>query len=348
MNRIPDPRRYSCSDGSRLAGAAAQLAAASSASQHAFAVKVREEIARLLAGGAEHCVRAALNQPSSAAAGQALWTQIDKVLSPERIDVGAQLRVFAIPILIVAGGQAGAVIPGIIPAIEELRELFADSGAIGQSKNFGLSNVLASLDALEAMSWTALHRIAVGNTGELGTLPDLPPSEIRLLSSEESVYLRFLPGAAVTPMDAPGFAETAGDIGRWGLPFTRALAAQIGQSGVSLLPIARAPVSILGAARAGRFSANEIGFQLFLSNALRQARLRIGDPDVTVAAYSDASIRVRLTSAFDDSLDRAYRWPLTPIDDLDEILDSIFGLMAEVRLDRIETVETIVAVDGQE
>lgn len=299
----------------------------------------------MLRKGDESTIRDALSAPISARAGQALWAALDASLSPPRADLGVQMRVFAIPVLLVAGGQAGSVIAGVVPAVAALKALFEKAGALGHSKNFGLSNALTSLNALEAVSWTTLHRIAIGEAGIGIAKLDLPPAEIRVESNEESVHLRFLAGAALTPADGPGFTETAGDIGRWGMPFTKALGAQIGVPGLWLLPIPRPPMSILGAARAGRFAANETGFQLFLSNALRQARLRVGDPDVTVAACSDATIRVRLTSPFDDLLDQAYGWKLAPLDDLGEVANSLFGLLAECRLDRVEVLDAVQPTD---
>ncbi|MGH8678310.1 MAG: hypothetical protein ACREUQ_08180, partial [Burkholderiales bacterium] len=296
----------------------------------------------------ELTIRDATSAPSSAAAGRALWAALETALSPPRAEGGLQLRLFAIPILLVTGGNANAVIPGVVPAIDELKNLFEEAGALGQAKNFGLSNALTSLTSLEAVSWIALHRIATVLSSSGLELLELPPAPIRVDPGEQLVHLRFLAGAALTPANAPSFAETAGDIGRWGMLFTRVLAAQIGVPELSLLPLPRPPTSILGAARVGRFSANEIGLQLFLSNALRQARLRAGDPEVSIATYSDATIRVRLSSAFDATLDQTYRWPLAPNDDLGEVENSIFGLLAEVHLERIEVVDTVIHVNGQE
>ncbi|HZP94454.1 MAG TPA: hypothetical protein VFB20_16455 [Burkholderiales bacterium] len=304
---------------------------------------MRREIAANLARGDETAVRSMISQAPSERAARLLAEALDAELAPPRAEVGVQVRVFTIPVLFVAGAMQPTTIPGVVPDMDEIRQLFEQAGALGPAKNFGLSNALTSPESLEAVPWTLLHRIAHGKTeGGLERM-DLPPAELALAGTEEHVHLRFVAGAALTPADAPSFVETAGDIGRWGVPFTRMLARQLAVPGATLLPIPRPPATLARAPQQGRFAGNELGFQLFLSNALRRARMRFGDPGVTVAAYSDATVRVRLTSPFDAADEEEYRWPLRPEDALDEVANSIFGLLAEVRLDRVEVPDTVVS-----
>jgi hypothetical protein len=91
----------------------------------------------------------------------------------------------------------------------------------------------------------------------------------------------------------------------------------------------------------GWYAARELGFQLFLSNALRQSRTRVGEPDVTISSGSDQAVRIRLTSPFDDLLDQTYVWPLAQTDDLNEIATSISSLLEEVRAERIQVVPAV-------
>jgi hypothetical protein len=251
------------------------------------------------------------------------------------------MRVFAIPLLIVTGGRVLAVVHGVVPDVGELQKLFEKHGALGQSKNFGLGNALTTAEGLAAVKPSMLYRLTHG-LGPEGFRPlDLVPQDIHLDSGEERVHLRFLVGAAVTPANAPGFTETAGNIGAWGLPFTQALAGQLGQEGLSLLPIPRPPANLQRALESGRFALREMEFQLFLSRALRRFRARVGDPDATVASYSDGSVRITLGSPFDALLACEYRWPLHPEDDIGAVGNSIFGLLAECRLETVQVAETV-------
>jgi hypothetical protein len=341
LKKLPDPRVYPRAADAGLAAEAGRMAALPSALQQEKFPELRDRIAGFLARGDESAVRSALALPGSAAAAALLHDALDRALAPPPGRVGVQTRLFAIPLLVVSGGNRGATISGVVPDIAEVSALFEKAGALGHARNFGFSNALTSLDALEAVSWLRLYRTANGapdaGIGEF----DLPPADIVRDSRDETVDLRFLAGAMVTPADAPSFVETGADIGRWGMGLTRALAAQLGASGVSLLPIPRPPQTFLQAARIGRFAAGELGLQLFLSNALRQARTRTGDPDVGIAAFSDATVRVHLTSVFDDLFDQTYAWPLSPLDDLDAVTGSILGLLADCQLDRIEIVDAV-------
>jgi hypothetical protein len=175
---------------------------------------------------------------------------------------------------------------------------------------------------------------------------DIPPEEIHITGTEEEVHLRFLTGVSVTSADAPGLTETAGNIGAWGMPFTRALAAQLGQPGLSLLPIPRPPMSPLHAIEAGKFAASELGFQLFLSAALRKFRSRVGEAEAAVAACADGSIRIRLSSPFDASLSQEYAWALQPGDDMAVVGSGIFSLLAECRVTNVQVAETIQPVSA--
>ncbi|HWQ38803.1 MAG TPA: hypothetical protein VNM24_09385 [Burkholderiales bacterium] len=341
MRILPDPRRYSATSASPLV-ALAQRLAQTPASQHDEPDKSLEQaVARLLAEARADLVQEAIREAPCAAICRTLLEAVDSALVRRLQADGAQIRLFAIPIVVVTGGEAGAVVPSAVGDAAELTRVFEAAGALGPVRNFGFSNALTSRASLEAVSWTALLRIAQSDEPvELGPLA-LEPEDIVLHTGEDQVDLRFLPGAAVTRADAPTFLETAGAIGRWGIPFTRTLAKQLSTRAATVLPIPRPPMGFVRAAHAGSFARAELGFQLFVSNALRRARSRFGDPDVCVAAHSDATVRVRLTSPLDESFVEEYRWALGPADDLDEVARSILDLLAEVRLDRVAVLDTV-------
>ena len=170
---------------------------------------------------------------------------------------------------------------------------------------------------------------------------EMAPAAIDVSGERETVHLRFICGAALIPADAPAFVTAAGNVGRWGMALTKELGNQLATPDVSLLAIPRGPRTIVRAMTEGWYAARELGFQLFLSNALREARMRIGEPDVTISSGSDQTIRIRLTSALDDSLDQTYGWPLAQTDDLNEIATSISSLFEETRVERIQVVPTV-------
>ena len=340
MKNLPDPRAYTPLSSNPLVVAAEKAAKAGSALQQDAGEILLSCLRESLEAGNDARIEQALAEAASRPVRDALAHALEAALDA-RGAAALAMRVFAIPLLIVTGGRGLAVVPGVVPDVGALQKLFEKHGALGQSKNFGLSNALTTAERLAEVKPSMLYRL----TRELGQEgfrpPDLAPQDIEVDSGEERVHLRFLIGAAVTPANAPGFAETAGNIGAWGLPFTQTLAAQLGQEGLSLLPIPRPPMNLQRALETGRFALREMEFQLFLSNALRRFRARVGDPDATVASYSDGSVRVTLGSPFDASLACEYRWPLYPEDDLGAVANSIFGLLDECRLETVQVAETV-------
>ena len=285
-------------------------------------------------------IEQALAQSTSHAVFRMLATALDAALkAPGEAEL--HLRIFAIPILVVTGGRGPLVLPGVVADVGELKTLFEMHGTLGPMKNFALSSALVSAAGLVALKPSAVYR-RTRETGRETSQPlDLPPEEIRVAGAEEEVHLRFLTGVSVTSADAPGFTETAGDIGAWGMSFTRLLAGQMGQPGLSLLPIPRPPMSHLQAIEAGKFAASELGFQLFLSTALRKFRARVGEAEAVVAACADGSVRIRLSSPFDASLSQDHAWPLQPGDDMAAVGNGIFSLLEECRVTNVQVADTI-------
>ena len=341
MKTLPDPRAYTPFSSNPLVGAAQHVAKAGSALQQEKSAEMLLRLLRdALEAGNDARIEQALAEATSPSVRETLTRALVTALEPAD-EAALALRVFAIPLLIVTGGRGLAVVPGVVPDVGELQRLFEMHGALGQSKNFGLGNALTTAERLTAVKPGMLFRLTREQAWDGFRAPDLAPQDIEVDTGDERVHLRFLLGAALAAATAPGISETAANIGAWGLPFTQALARQLGQEGLSLLPIPRPATNLQRAVESGRFALREMEFQLFLSNALRRFRARVGDPDATVASYSDGSVRITLGSPFDASLACEYRWPLYPEDDLGAVGGSILGLLAQCRLETVQVAETV-------
>lgn len=341
MKTLSDPRSYVPLSANPLVMLAEQASKQGSALQQSEAGgTLLHRVREALAMGHDTAIEQALGEATSTSVHATLALALERALEADD-EAGLVMRVFAIPLLVVTGGRGLAVVPGVVPDVGELKKLFERHGTLGQTRNFGLGNALTSAERLSAVKPGMLYRLMRGMGEEGFRPPDLAPEDIEVDSGEERAHLRFLVGASVSPANVPAFTETAGNIGAWGMPFARALAAQLGQDGLSLLPIPRPPMNVLRALDAGQFALRELGFQLFLSNALRSIRLRVGDPEVSVATYSDYSVRVSLSSPFDESLAQEYVWPLYPGDDLGAVGHSIFSLLEECRLENVRVAESV-------
>ncbi|MGH8617343.1 MAG: hypothetical protein ACREUW_06590 [Burkholderiales bacterium] len=329
MNTLPDPRPrgagvhpwHALADGALAASVAAACA--------------RNDAAPLAA---------ALADASSAAAYRRIWGIAASVA--EQVEASADsavvTRYFAMPLVLVAGSRGPASLDGVLQEVAAVQVLLEAKGAVGPTRNFGLSNALVAPEALAAVSPLAVYRAIRG----AAPLPEFAPAPIVLAPRGEVAYLRFLVGAGIAPAHAPSFVETAANIGAWGMPLAQLLGKQLAQPGVELLVLPRPPVPLLAAVHAGQAVQLEAAFNLFVSNELRRFRLAVGDPAVIVSAHQvgtgGAELRITLSTPFDESLTAGFRWPLDPRDDLPGIVAAIESLFAQCRIDGIEAVPQVL------
>ena len=261
---------------------------------------------------------------------EALKAAIDDP-APEDDD-GLLARVFALPVVFVAGGRAGAVVPGLIPDAAAIGGLLRQHGALGQTENFGLAAALVTAETLESLQPSELYRWtrSIGDP-DAGTRA-LSGTDIQVDAVEERAHLRFLVGAGVAPAQGLSFVESGSRIGAWGIAVTRALAAQLGQDGLSMLPLPRPPKSLVVAAPSGRFALEETRLNLFASSVLRQLRASVGEPVAVLSVHAGSEVRIGLSSPFDASVLHGFRWPLGTFDDLAEVADSILSLFRDCRI----------------
>jgi hypothetical protein len=298
----------------------------------------------LLATGDPTAIVRALAEAPSAAAYRALWETLCGIAErPEGTDAStAVTRYFALPIVLVAGARAAVEVAGVLPDVAVVQTLLETRGAVGPTRNFGLSNALVAPETLAAVSPLDVYRAVRGGQ----PLPEFGPAPVVTARAGEAVHLRYLVGAGIAPAAAPSFVETAANIGTWGMPLAQLLAKQLAQPGVELLALPRPPVSLLAAPHAGQRAQLEAAFNLFVSNELRRFRRAVGDPVVVVSAHQigkgGAEVRITLSTPFDESLTAGFRWPLDPLDDLADIAAIIGALFAECRVSDVRAVPRVL------
>lgn len=329
---LPDPRTWPAPrDDVHLL----KLAAESLAGNAAARATLRLELDALLDSGAGAEVQSLLREAPSAECYRHLQQMLAKLVNkPERGET-VIARLFAIPLVIVAGTKQQTELPDALPDIAAVSALLEQHGVLGAGRNFGLGNALCSMETLACLSPSLLRQWAA-QLRSGGAPLELAGSAVPIKPGREQVVLRFLVGATVGPAHVPSVMETGSNVGAWGIPLTKLLAAQLARPGLDVLPIPRAPVPMYLAADAGRAAQIELAFSLFLSNAVRQFRMAVGDPSVVLSAHrlneGGAELRVSLSSAFDESMLEGFKWPLYPADDHQEIVNKIKNLLEECRL----------------
>lgn len=313
---LPDPRRYGNGQSSPLATLAQN-------NDDGLTAAVATAVTR----GDDAAIRAAFAAVTSREAFARLRDAVALAVDRAPDDAAIVTRIFALPVLLVCGTRGGATLPGVVNDTGELVQVLEASGALGGNRNLGFGNALIDLDTLENVTPSAIRAWQSG-----AGLRDVPPAPIRLTPGDESVHLRFLLGAAVSVPHLPGIAETAANVEAWGLKATKALSPQLSAPGVDVLAMPRPPLNVVKAAHAGRRIGLEAAFNLFVSNTLRRFRQKVGDATAIVSAHEGGELRVTLSSPLDEGLTEGYRWPLHPLDDVDEIAGMMQAFLQDCRL----------------
>ena len=300
------------------------------------------ELRAALAAGDDAAIMSALHGNPPALARR-IWRELATVIDAG--DDGVGLRLFALPIVIVAGARKPATLPGAVPAIDRVVSLLEQHGTVGVTRNFGLGNALCSAMALEALSPAAIWR-ATHDPAERSVADGLPPEPIAVGSGREQVHLRFLVGAGVTPQNLPSFLESGANIGSWGMPLTRELAQQLAVPGVEILPMPRPPQPLAKAAYIGRCAQLEAALSLFLGSAVRDFRMSVGDPRAVLSSHEltggAGELRLSLSSPFDDSLLEGFCWPLHPFDDCREVADILHRALIDCRVTDVVVIGRVL------
>ena len=346
MPVLPDPRCFATSTLDPYGKLSMQVLETTDATQRRSLLdELHGELQQALIAGRDDLLSKLAAEVTSPAAGRILWEAIDRAINSPS-DPGGEVaaRVFVLPVIFVTGGLAEVIVPGILPDTKAIERTLEAHGALGPARSFGINQVLSGESSLEGFSPSRLYRLLRNlEAGLLDTWSQLVPAEIDLESAEESINLRFVAGLVITPAQAPSFLETAGDIGRWGAPLSRALIAQLGQPGLSILPLPRPPKGPLQGLHEGHRAREEVAFQAFTSRTLRRLRAETGEPHVTVAALESGAIGVRIVSAVDDRRVETHRWELDALDDLDTIGASISSLLEDARVHDIRVLDRVVS-----
>lgn len=341
----PRPRRTLPADHPLATPVAAAVQSIGSGSEAVFVTRIANTVRKLLRRGDEAAVLAAMDETAGPAAmviAEAVDLAINGAGDDE--DVALLARVFLLPVLFVVGGKAPARLSGIVPDMAPISALLKDAGALGGVETFGMSNALGTFEAAAVVSPRRLFELVRG-VGAGGPESLVEPAGIEITRADEQVHLRFLAGASVTPADLPGFLERSSQVGRWGMPLSQQLTRQLGEEGLSLLPLPRAPRPWFAALEDGRFARAELAFNLFATAAIRRIRSETGDPSAEISARDDGTIRIDLISPLDPMLRHAHAWPLTAADDVGRVELAIRELLRDCRVQSVTVHPDIRAAE---
>ncbi|MBI3148813.1 MAG: hypothetical protein HYZ17_09920 [Betaproteobacteria bacterium] len=341
MSALPDPRIFPAPAiqlAIDLASAAEQsLAAPTMQLKDALDEQIRKTWSQLARQGAFAQVAEIFQQSPSVAVTRHWWRRLDEALHLSAVQTdGVGTQVFALPLVIVVGAGVAGKLSGVLPEVPRVVSLLQEHGALRGNRNFALGNALVPPE-----------KLAIGELGALlqhGADPlTLPLAPMDIQPKQESVYLRFLIGAAVAAPSADLLG--APDVGAWGMALAQELARQLAAPGVTVLVLPRPPAGLLSAAHQGRQAQREVALQLFASNAIRKMRSGVGEPTAVLSMHrvgeTGGELRVSLSSPFDPRSAEGFRIPLEPLDRVADVAQSVVDLLRDCRVNDVRLLTQV-------
>jgi hypothetical protein len=346
---IADPRATSEASPAAAAPlidlAAESLAAASVHGAAALERALAVRLAAHLQSGQAGLVGDAMEAAPSVAVARALsrglieaWALASRPAGGE----GVAAALFALPVVIIVGGEERALRDNPAPAVdailadtEPLAALLRGARALPGHQAFALANALVAPDAIDVPRLSALLAWQELAAGAAPARRDLPPAPIVVQPGEQSVHLRFLIGTALV---GTGADAAAADTSGWAMPFARELSRQLSAPGLSVLALPRLPQSPPAALQHGRAAQREVAAQLFVSNAIRKLRAATGEPAAVISAHRAAGapgggeLRLSLSSPFDARAAEGFRCPLFATDRVGDVAAMLGDLLRDCRV----------------
>ncbi|HVE50567.1 MAG TPA: hypothetical protein VNG69_13245 [Casimicrobiaceae bacterium] len=290
-----------------------------------------------LQSGDGKALLALLNASPSVDVYRYLWRLLAQRAAFPLGDAPLGSRLFAIPLVIVAGLSSGdppITVHADIRDLQALREALIAHGALGGNRAFALSNALvatASID-IERLP-TLMGAVDRLDGGAAAPALDLKPASLSVVA--EAAHLRFLVGTAMAARDADLFKTQTLP---WSKPLAQLLMRELRVEGVSSIVLPRPALSLPAAVAQGRAAQREVAAQLFMSQALRELRGNVGEPTAVISAHRAADaigsgeLRLSLSSAL--SLRDAYgfRAALYPNDRVEEVVKVLTDLLEDYRV----------------
>ncbi|OVE49562.1 hypothetical protein [Chromobacterium violaceum] len=321
---LPDPRQYhpQVSLTNRLIHHAQSALDAPSADD-------REMWRQALAGGMDEMLQrgellsisVALAMVPSQACYQVVWDALRQTV--EGGDADAAL--FALPLVLVAGSREQATLPAEIADVDGLNELLRRHGVFSAGGDAALSGVLLHPDSLTGLDAAKLYRMS----RQGGARADLPNQPAPVTVKEEGVFLRYLLGVATLRDGEEPPVRLGGSVGAWGMPLMKFLGEQLKTDGVTLFPIARAPLPAMQALVAGNFARFEVALQVFASSQIRRLRELDKEPVAILSAHDNGELHFTLSAKGDDRNWEGFVWPLASLDNVKLIEENFRELMRE-------------------
>lgn len=266
-------------------------------------------------------ISVALAMVPSQACYQVVWDALRQTVEGG----SANVALFALPLVLVAGSREQATLPAEIADIDGLNDLLRRHGVFADG-DAALGGALLHPDSLTGLDAAKLYEMSRQGADARNGLPNQPAP---ITVKEEGVFLRYLLGAAILRDGGEPPVKLGGSVGAWGMPVMKFLGEQLKTDGVTLFPIARPPLPAMQALVAGNFARFEVALQVFASSQIRRLRELDKEPVAILSAHDNGELHFTLSAKGDDRNWEGFVWPLASLDNVKLIEENFRELMRE-------------------
>lgn len=338
---LPDPRRYAAAPTHPLHTLAQALLGERDLGRMVAAEAALDaELDRLLAGDLDAELAAAQAAAPSAAVQALLIERLRIRVARPAAGAARHAVLFALPIVLVAGVRGQHTLPARLPDVGAVRQLLVEHGVFAPGADIHLSAQLIDREQLLAIpaSRLARWRDTLQYAGRLPHEFEERPIEI----NGDGVFLRYLVGTAMQDGESQPAVRLNAPPAQWAMALTKLLGEQLKHDALTLFPLPRAPQAWLAALDDGRVAQQEIRFQVFASNTLRQLRERGETPVAVLSSHEGGELRVTLGAERNGEEWAGFIWPLGPLDRVEVLQQMMVGLLRECHHDAFRVLDEVL------
>ena len=329
-HRLPDTRAYPATPvkGELLANAT-QMVYGRDAEHRAPAARwVEQNIRAMLARHHYTALSVALSMAPDMPVYRALWQSLAKVLEAENEE---ECQWLVLPVVVVAGCNQDLALPDTVPTAAINQVLAQQAGGELWPQVIWLPQLFnaADLSHIKADAWFASKQNAQA-AAALATEIQATPLRIPAGQSVQVFYALGYGPQTVQPLLRQALGEAA-------LPLMQVWQNHLATSGATLFTNPLPPLAPLAAIHEGSALRLRMASDVFATNALRAIRLQSPRAGVVIAAQEGGRLLFGFNatdSAF-ETVAQVFAWPLSPLDDIDNVVQNFIDLLAECQVEHI-------------
>lgn len=341
-HRLPDTRAYPATPvkGELLANAVQMVYGRDTEHRAPAARWVRDNIRAMLARGHYTALSVALSMAPDMPVYRALWESMAAVLDAEQAE---ECQWLVLPVVVVAGGNRDFVLPGTVPVGDMAAVLAQHPVGPWLAQLAWVPSLLhaADLAAVKADEWFAAKQ----NRQAAQALAARFNPGVLAVPAGQSVHVFY--AAAYGPAGLRAALQQP--LGDAALPLMQVWQNHLATPDTTLFANPLPPLPPLAAIHEGSQMRLRMASDVFAANALRAIRLQSPRAGVVVAAQEGGRLLFgfNATEGAFETVAQVFAWPLSPLDDMDTVVQNFIDLLAECRVDHIRLLHEALPEQAQ-